>query len=174
MELFTVGYQGRTLPQFVKLLREQDITLLVDVRERPVSRKRGFSALPLSEALRKVGIGYESDRQLGNPTTSGSSGRTAVSTRGERSTGSCSGTAARHGSLRSSTSRRINASASSASKPILICATARSSRRKQFALNRTWRSTSCSSTRRPEDTQNQEPVWMSASGTSQPAPPEPP
>lgn len=67
MELYTVGYQGRTLPEFVKLLRAQDITLLVDVRERPVSRKRGFSALPLSEALRKVGIGYESDRQLGNP-----------------------------------------------------------------------------------------------------------
>ena len=67
MDLHTVGYQGRTLPQFVKLLRDQGITLLVDVRERPVSRKRGFSALPLSEALRKAGIGYESDRQLGNP-----------------------------------------------------------------------------------------------------------
>jgi uncharacterized protein (DUF488 family) len=67
MELYTVGYEGRTLPQFVKLLREHGITRLVDVRERPASRKPGFSALPLFEALRKVGITYESDRELGNP-----------------------------------------------------------------------------------------------------------
>ena len=67
MELFTVGYQGRTLPQFVRLLEEHDIARLVDVRERPASRKRGFSALPLFDALRKAGITYESDRALGNP-----------------------------------------------------------------------------------------------------------
>ena len=56
MELYTVGYEGRTLPQFVRLLREHGITRLVDVRERPASRKPGFSALPLLDALRKVGI----------------------------------------------------------------------------------------------------------------------
>jgi len=67
MELFTVGYEGRTLPQFVRLLRENGITRLVDVRDRPASRKPGFSALPLFEALRKAGITYESDRALGNP-----------------------------------------------------------------------------------------------------------
>lgn len=67
MELFTVGYEGRTLPQFVRLLGENDIARLVDVRERPSSRKRGFSALPLFDALRKVGITYESNRTLGNP-----------------------------------------------------------------------------------------------------------
>ena len=67
MDLFTVGYEGRTLPQFVRLLKENDITRLVDVRERPASRKRGFSALPLFDALRKAGITYESDRALGNP-----------------------------------------------------------------------------------------------------------
>lgn len=67
MELYTVGYQGRTLPQFVKLLRGQGITCVIDVRERPSSRKRGFSALPLAEALRKAGIRYTSDRELGNP-----------------------------------------------------------------------------------------------------------
>ncbi|MGH2595191.1 MAG: DUF488 family protein [Actinomycetota bacterium] len=67
MELYTVGYQGRALPQFVKLLREHGITRLVDVRDHPASRKPGFSALPLFEALRKVGITYESDRALGNP-----------------------------------------------------------------------------------------------------------
>lgn len=34
---------------------------------RPASRKPGFSALPLFDALRKAGITYESDRALGNP-----------------------------------------------------------------------------------------------------------
>ena len=67
MEMFTVGYQGRTLPQFVRLLKENEIARLVDVRERPASRKRGFSAMPLFDALRKAGITYESDRTLGNP-----------------------------------------------------------------------------------------------------------
>ncbi|MEX0985442.1 MAG: DUF488 domain-containing protein [Actinomycetota bacterium] len=67
MELFTVGYEGRTLPQFVRLLKENEIVRLVDVRERPASRKRGFSAVPLFDAMRKVGITYESDRALGNP-----------------------------------------------------------------------------------------------------------
>lgn len=67
MELFTIGYEGRTLPQFVRLLRQHEITRLVDVRERPASRKPGFSALPLFDALRRAGITYESDRSLGNP-----------------------------------------------------------------------------------------------------------
>ena len=67
MELFTVGYEGRTLPQFVRLLKDNEIVRLVDVRERPASRKRGFSAMPLFDALRKEGITYESDRALGNP-----------------------------------------------------------------------------------------------------------
>jgi uncharacterized protein (DUF488 family) len=67
MELFTIGYEGRTLPQFVRLLQDNGIARLVDVRERPASRKRGFSARPLFDALRKAGITYESDRALGNP-----------------------------------------------------------------------------------------------------------
>ena len=67
MELFTVGYEGRTLPQLVGLLKEPRVTRLVDVRERPASRKPGFSPLPMFDALRKVGITYESDRTLGTP-----------------------------------------------------------------------------------------------------------
>lgn len=67
MELFTIGYEGRTLPQFIDLLHENGVTRLVDVRERPQSRKKGFSALALFDALRKAGIVYESDRRLGNP-----------------------------------------------------------------------------------------------------------
>ena len=67
MELFTVGYSGRTLPQLVATLHEHGITRVVDVRDRPQSRKPGFSALALFEGLRKDGIVYELDRTLGNP-----------------------------------------------------------------------------------------------------------
>lgn len=47
MELLTVGYESRTLPQLIRLLKEHEVTHLVDVRERPISRKKGFSALAL-------------------------------------------------------------------------------------------------------------------------------
>lgn len=67
MELYTIGYEGRTLPQFIDLLKESGIQRLVDVRERPLSRKKGFSKTPLSEALGEVGIAYETVRELGNP-----------------------------------------------------------------------------------------------------------
>jgi uncharacterized protein (DUF488 family) len=67
MELFTVGYSGRTLPQLVETLSEHGVTRVVDVRERPQSRKPGFSATALFEGLRKAGIVYELDQSLGNP-----------------------------------------------------------------------------------------------------------
>src|SRR6266487_2733282 len=67
MELLTVGYEGRTLPQLVRLLRGSGVTRLVDVRYRPQSRKAGFSPLPLFDALRKAGIMYESQHALGTP-----------------------------------------------------------------------------------------------------------
>lgn len=67
MELFTVGYENRTVRQLVRLLEEHEVGRLVDVRERPFSRKKGFSATPLAEALRKAGIVYEPGFGLGNP-----------------------------------------------------------------------------------------------------------
>jgi uncharacterized protein (DUF488 family) len=67
MELYTIGYEGRTLPQFVRALEDNGVTRLVDVRERPQSRKKGFSARGLFDALLRAGITYESDKTLGNP-----------------------------------------------------------------------------------------------------------
>jgi len=67
MELLTIGYEGRTLPQTVRLLGEQGVERLVDVRARPQSHKPGFSSLGLFDGLRKAGITYDSDRALGTP-----------------------------------------------------------------------------------------------------------
>src|SRR5690606_25501465 len=41
--LFTIGYEGRTQEEYLALLGEAGVTLLVDVRRNPISRKKGFS-----------------------------------------------------------------------------------------------------------------------------------
>lgn len=63
----TVGYEGRSLGEVVDLLRESGITLLVDVRLTPWSRKPGFTKDQLAGALRSVGLEYRHRPVLGNP-----------------------------------------------------------------------------------------------------------
>lgn len=65
--LYTVGYQGKSLDQFVALLRQQGVTRVIDVRALPLSRRRGFSKTPLREALASAEIDYVHLRQAGNP-----------------------------------------------------------------------------------------------------------
>ena len=66
-ELFTVGYEGRSLDEFLGELEAAGVTRLVDVRELPLSRRRGFSKTALGEALSEVGIEYVHVCALGNP-----------------------------------------------------------------------------------------------------------
>jgi uncharacterized protein (DUF488 family) len=69
MILFTIGYEGRSLPQFLEDLGKAGVRQLVDVREAPISRKRGFSKYDLAEALDSTGISYRHIRALGCPKT---------------------------------------------------------------------------------------------------------
>ncbi|MEV6982842.1 DUF488 domain-containing protein [Sphaerisporangium sp. NPDC051017] len=62
-----VGYEGSDLEGFVRRLRHLGVTMLIDVRLNPISRKRGFSKTALSTALADAGIVYEHMRELGNP-----------------------------------------------------------------------------------------------------------
>jgi uncharacterized protein (DUF488 family) len=66
-KLFTVGYEGRSLDELVQELLDAGVQRLVDVRELPLSRRRGFSKTTLSDALRDAGIDYVHVRALGNP-----------------------------------------------------------------------------------------------------------
>jgi uncharacterized protein (DUF488 family) len=66
-KLFTVGYEGRTPADLVELLLDAGVARVVDVRELPLSRRRGFSKTPLAETLDAAGIAYEHVRALGNP-----------------------------------------------------------------------------------------------------------
>ncbi|MEU3308934.1 DUF488 domain-containing protein [Nocardiopsis sp. NPDC006832] len=56
---FTIGHSNRTLGEFVELLREPHVELIVDVRRLPGStRYPWFDQDPLSAALGEVGIRY--------------------------------------------------------------------------------------------------------------------
>jgi uncharacterized protein (DUF488 family) len=66
-KLFTVGYEGRSVDELLDELRAAGVERLVDVRELPLSRRRGFSKTALGDALREAGILYVHVKALGNP-----------------------------------------------------------------------------------------------------------
>jgi uncharacterized protein (DUF488 family) len=65
--LVSIGYQGRDAQQMADELTQAGVTILVDVRLTPVSRKRGFSKRALSDVLAGRDIRYIHLRALGNP-----------------------------------------------------------------------------------------------------------
>lgn len=56
--LFTIGYEGVSLEEYLTKLIVEDIKVLVDVRNNPMSMKYGFSKSQLSNACKSVGIEY--------------------------------------------------------------------------------------------------------------------
>src|SRR5690606_12528122 len=65
--LYTIGYEGMELHSFIGTLKAYEIDVLLDVRDFPSSRKRGFSKSPLREALEAEGIEYRHEKALGTP-----------------------------------------------------------------------------------------------------------
>jgi uncharacterized protein (DUF488 family) len=63
----SIGYQQRTPDELVQLLREHHVRAVIDVRELPLSRRKGFSKTPLSGQLSAAGIDYVHLRRAGNP-----------------------------------------------------------------------------------------------------------
>jgi uncharacterized protein (DUF488 family) len=66
-KVFSLGYEGRSLDEYVRLLKANSICVVVDVRETPWSFKKGFSRRPLSERLEAEGIRYVHVKSAGNP-----------------------------------------------------------------------------------------------------------
>jgi uncharacterized protein (DUF488 family) len=66
-DVFTLGYEKRSLDEFLRLLRKERIDLVVDVRDVPWSHKPGFSKRPLSEALAAARLEYVHAGFAGNP-----------------------------------------------------------------------------------------------------------
>jgi uncharacterized protein (DUF488 family) len=65
--LTTIGYEGVSLEAFLATLKAAGVTHLLDIRELPISRRKGFSKTPLSQALAGAGIRYQHERALGAP-----------------------------------------------------------------------------------------------------------
>ena len=65
--IVTIGYEGRTLDDFISTLNVESVAVLVDVRLNAISRKPGFSKTALSNALAEAGIDYIHKPLLGNP-----------------------------------------------------------------------------------------------------------
>jgi uncharacterized protein (DUF488 family) len=63
--LYTLGYEGKNVEEFMASLREHKIAMLVDVRRNPISRKPGFSKKGLEERCRAEGLEYRHMPELG-------------------------------------------------------------------------------------------------------------
>jgi len=74
MRIFTIGYEGSTMPEFLAALKKAGVERVIDVRALPLSRRPGFSKTPLRLALEEAGIEYVHLKALGTP----AEGRTAA------------------------------------------------------------------------------------------------
>jgi len=74
MRIFTIGYEGTTVGEFLAALQKAGVERVIDIRAVPNSRRPGFSKTPLRNALAEAGIDYVHLRALGTP----ADGRTAA------------------------------------------------------------------------------------------------
>jgi uncharacterized protein (DUF488 family) len=74
MQIFTIGYEGTTVPEFIASLQKAGVERVIDVRALPLSRRPGFSKSPLRAALEEMSIEYVHLKALGTP----AEGRTAA------------------------------------------------------------------------------------------------
>jgi len=65
--LYTIGYEGASIDSLVQTLLTVGIQVLADVRELPLSRKKGLSKNGLATRLSEVGIDYVHYKKLGDP-----------------------------------------------------------------------------------------------------------
>ena len=65
--VMTLGYEGLDVGRFVAELNANRVATLVDVRELPLSRKKGFSKSALAARVQSAGIAYVHMPSLGCP-----------------------------------------------------------------------------------------------------------
>ena len=67
MSIYTIGYEGINQKAFMAWLKHHKIDIIADVRQRPLSRKKGFSKNALKESLAQNEIEYLGYPSLGVP-----------------------------------------------------------------------------------------------------------
>lgn len=65
--IVTIGYEGADFSDFLATLNAIGVTTVLDIRELPMSRRRGFAKTALREGLAGVGIAYRHEPRLGSP-----------------------------------------------------------------------------------------------------------
>jgi uncharacterized protein (DUF488 family) len=65
--IYTIGYEGLSTGEFTDILQAHAIGVLIDVRELPLSRKKGFSKRSLSKIVTNIEVQYIHMRELGAP-----------------------------------------------------------------------------------------------------------
>ncbi len=65
----TIGYEGIDLDRFFCLLQAGGVDTIMDVRQNPFSRKKGFSKNALATAACERGFGYVHRPEFGCPRT---------------------------------------------------------------------------------------------------------
>ena len=77
MKIFTIGYEGATVPEFVSALQSAGVERVIDIRAIANSRRPGFSKTPLRNGLAEAGIEYVHLRALGTPAEGRAAARAA-------------------------------------------------------------------------------------------------
>ena len=67
MQIFTIGYEGATVDEFLAALTQAGVEQVADIRAIAASRRPGFAKSSLAANLASVGIGYRHFRALGTP-----------------------------------------------------------------------------------------------------------
>jgi uncharacterized protein (DUF488 family) len=65
--LFTIGYEKALLRDVIATLNAAGVATLLDVRDRPISRRPGFSKRQLAAAVEDAGMRYVHLAALGTP-----------------------------------------------------------------------------------------------------------
>lgn len=67
MDLFTIGYEKARQQDVISALAAAGVKTLIDVRDRPISRRPGFSKSQLAAAVEAAGMRYVGLKALGTP-----------------------------------------------------------------------------------------------------------
>lgn len=67
ISIYTAGYEGKTVDEFLNLLMESGMARLIDVRYNPISRRYGFHKTTLSRLCNSLNIDYIHLPGLGIP-----------------------------------------------------------------------------------------------------------
>jgi uncharacterized protein (DUF488 family) len=66
INVFTIGHSTRTVENFIGLLKENNVSLVIDIRTIPRSRHNPqFNSDTLTDTLNKAGVSYQHVAGLG-------------------------------------------------------------------------------------------------------------